>query len=114
MDYRQNLAETLKLAKETSDLSLTAFAEKLKISKTQLVEFLNERGNPRMSTVLLIAEKLEINPADLLAPPFQSQKHPALELMLQTRIVLRFVAPQNRQAFVAHYAKMLLLMEDAQ
>jgi len=109
--YRQNLAEALRLAKETSDLSLTAFAEELEISRSQLLEFLKERGNPRVETILHIAAKLEIDPAALFESPFRSKPHPALELIFQGRTVLRLVAPQNRQAFLDHFTQMLTLLE---
>ena len=113
VDYRENLAAVLRLIKEESSLSVTEFARKLDISRSQLVEFLKERGNPRMDTVLHISEKLGIDPAEFFAPPFRPKQHPVLELMLQAHILLRDVAPQNRPAFVDHFTQMLLLMEEA-
>lgn len=112
MDYRQNLAEVLRAVKEAENLSLTKLAKKLEISRSQLVEFLKENGNPRMDTFLLIAKKLKIDPAKLLAPPIQTKEHQVLEPMLHVRALIRLVAPRNRRAFLDHFTQMVLLMEN--
>ena len=67
MEISKNMADVLLKIKEERDLSLTEFAEQLGISRSALQEYTSGTGVPRLSTVVILAQKLGMEPADLLA-----------------------------------------------
>lgn len=54
---------------EERQLSLTEFSKELGIGKSSLQAYLNGQQNMRSDTIELIAEKLEITPAELVSYP---------------------------------------------
>ena len=66
MGLFKNLAETLSAIKRERRLSTTNFAVELDISRSALQEYLEGKGNPRLSTIFFIAEKLNMDPAVLI------------------------------------------------
>lgn len=69
---------------EERQLSLTEFSKELGIGKSSLQAYLNGQQNMRSDTIELIAEKLEITPAELVSYPAEQQPpsenlHPLLE-----------------------------------
>ena len=72
---------------EERQLSLTEFSKELGIGKSSLQAYLNGQQNMRSDTIELIAEKLEITPAELVSYPAEQQPpsenlHPLLEPLL--------------------------------
>ena len=61
---------------EERQLSLTEFSKELGIGKSSLQAYLNGQQNMRSDTIELIAEKLEITPAELVSYP--AEQHPLL------------------------------------
>ncbi len=58
---------------EERQLSLTEFSKELGIGKSSLQAYLNGQQNMRSDTIELIAEKLEITPAELVSYPAEQQ-----------------------------------------
>ena len=84
MDIQKNIAAAIRAAMEERQLSLTEFSKELGIGKSSLQAYLNGQQNMRSDTIELIAEKLEITPAELVSYPAEQQPpsenlHPLLE-----------------------------------
>ena len=69
MDIQKNIAAAIRAAMEERQLSLTEFSKELGIGKSSLQAYLNGQQNMRSDTIELIAEKLEITPAELVSYP---------------------------------------------
>lgn len=67
MKLRENFTDNMKLIFERSSYSLAEFADELSISRSALQDILKGSSNPTLSTVDLIAEKLDIDPISLLS-----------------------------------------------
>ena len=84
MDIQKIIAAAIRAAMEERQLSLTEFSKELGIGKSSLQAYLNGQQNMRSDTIELIAEKLEITPAELVSYPAEQQPpsenlHPLLE-----------------------------------
>ena len=66
MDIQKNIAAAIRAAMEERQLSLTEFSKELGIGKSSLQAYLND-------TIEIIAEKLEITPAELVSYPAEQQ-----------------------------------------
>ncbi len=66
MVLQENLSKALQQIRTDKSWSIQRFADELYISKSNLQNLLSARGNPRLGTVEHIAERLQINPVDLL------------------------------------------------
>lgn len=67
MESWTTMANILSEVKLKRSLSLTDFAKELGISRSSLQEYIHGRGDPRLSTVESLAQRLEINPAALIS-----------------------------------------------
>lgn len=84
LDIQKNIAAAIRAAMEERQLSLTEFSKELGIGKSSLQAYLNGQQNMRSDTIELIAEKLEITPAELVSYPAEQQPpsenlHPLLK-----------------------------------
>lgn len=67
MEISKNLSAVLVKFKEERGLSLTEFAEELGISRSALQEYISGEGVPRLSTIVILAQKLGMEPKELLS-----------------------------------------------
>lgn len=75
MTIKNNIAAKMKAIMAEKDATVVEFAQELGIARSSLQEYLKETSNPRTDTIELIAEKLEISPAELISDPeFKAEK----------------------------------------
>lgn len=75
MVLQENLSKALQQIRDDRSWSIQRFADELYISKSNLQNLLSGRGNPRLGTVEHIADRLQINPVDLLTNLVLNQKY---------------------------------------
>lgn len=69
VDYRRVLAENVKAARKSLDLSQEALALEAEIDWTYISGIERGKRNPSLTLIAKLAEKLETSPAALLTPP---------------------------------------------
>ena len=89
MSIRENLSIRLQEIREERGLSITDFSEELEISRTLLQAILSGKANPRADTIEHIAEKLQISPISLLAPPSVSQQEDRLVQEVTDHVLMK-------------------------
>lgn len=67
MGIHKNLSNHLRTFKKEHNLSLMEFSNHLGIGRTALQEYIQETGNPTLSTIEQIARGLGMTEAELLA-----------------------------------------------
>ena len=66
-EMQKNIARKLKVAMEQRRKTVTEFSEELGIPMNSLKNYLRGRSNPRADTIALLAECLELTPAELIS-----------------------------------------------
>ena len=66
MQIQHNMATVIRVVKEARGESLAEFSAELEISRSSLQEYLSGHGNPNISTVEHLADKLGVDPIFLL------------------------------------------------
>jgi len=69
VDYRETLAENVKLARKALNLSQEALALETEIDRTYISGIERAKRNPSLTLIVKLAERLETTPAALLTPP---------------------------------------------
>ena len=71
MDLNKNFSTILNIIKSERQKSMTEFSEELEISRSALQEYLSGSGNPNLTTIEHIAQKLNVSPCFLLLGDFK-------------------------------------------
>ena len=96
MGMQENMAAVICAMKEASNLSLAEFAAELHVSRSALQEYMSGTGNPRIETVRHLAEKMGVEPEELLCGMDGPDRVRLLEHIVKT---LGFIQklPEDRQ-----------------
>ena len=66
-EMQKNIARKLKATMEQRQKTVTEFSEEIGIPISSLKNYLRGRSNPRADTIALLAECLELTPAELIS-----------------------------------------------
>lgn len=100
MQIQQNMATVIRVVKEARGESLAEFSAKLEISRSSLQEYLSGHGNPNISTIEHLAEKLGVDPIFLLTGTRPSDEMDSLLRMINQLSYLSRLDTDNRILFV--------------
>ena len=109
MSIQNNIAAVMRELKKQSGKSMTEFSEQLEISRSALQEYLAGTGNPSVTTVEHIAEKLNIDPVVLFSASFSTDQLDILLLLLNTVQSLDKLSPEQRTHFAELFLEMVSL-----
>ena len=99
MDLNQNLAAVLNIMKTERQKSMTEFSEELEISRSALQEYLAGSGNPNLTTIEHIAQKLNVSPYFLLLGDFNEEQLSAFMKMIDVLSLLSDLPSEKRKRF---------------
>jgi len=114
MGMRQIFAENLQAKRAMLGKNQEAFAEELEISRSELQKYLNGTGNPTIDKIEQIAEKIEMEPMDLLFTPMNPERFGAEELLLQINKTIQALDPKQRGVLAAGLAEIIRCLEAEQ
>lgn len=100
MQIQQNMATVIRVVKEARGESLAEFSAELEISRSSLQEYLSGRGNPNISTIEHLAEKLGVDPIFLLTGTHPGDEMNSLLNMINQLGYLSRLDTDNRVLFV--------------
>ena len=108
MGLQENIAVTMRAVMERQGKSLADFSEELGISRNALYDYLRGRGNPSVSTLEHIAQRLEMDPAALLGLFVLDQREITL-LLLDTIQGVAELPEERRVRFAELFLEMVRL-----
>lgn len=78
LQIKQNIASTLKRMKVERERNMEEFSEELTIAKSTLQSYINEdeKANPTIRTLEVVASKLGITVSELIADPSEPDPRP--------------------------------------
>ena len=91
--------------------SISEFSEELGVSRSSMQELLKGNGNPRMDTVELIAERLQIDPLVLLSCSYSEGQLKNIMLLLETIDIISNLPDGKKVKFASLFQELILLME---
>ena len=111
MTIQQNMAAVMQMLKEQRNVSLTEFSDSLEISRSTLQEYITGNGNPSMSMVEHIANKLDVDPLLLIAGVDDPPKAELVMLLFQTTKEVVALPDGKRQLFAELFEKIVSLWD---
>ena len=78
---------------------MTEFSEELEISRSALQEYLSGSGNPNLTTIEHIAQKLNVSPCFLLLGDFKEDQLCVFLKMIDILSLLSDLPPEKRKRF---------------
>ena len=83
MEIQKNMALVLSALRQENGKSLDEFSQELEISRSTLQEYLSGKGNPSLSTVEHLAEKLGLDASILMSGGFSADQFQVLLKLLE-------------------------------
>lgn len=111
MGLQENLSAVMRAVMERQGKSLAEFSEELGISRNALYDYLRGRGNPSVSTLEHIAQRLEIDPTALLGLSALDQREISF-LLLDTIQEVAELPEERRLRFAELFVEMVGLWND--
>lgn len=111
MNLNKNFAAILNIIKSERQKSMTEFSEELEISRSALQEYLSGVGNPNLTTIEHIAQKLGISPYFWLLGDFSGEQLSAFLKMMDIFSLLSDLPPEKRKRFAELLFEMISLWD---
>lgn len=109
MNLNKNLAAVLNIIKSERQKSMTEFSEELEISRSTLQEYLSGAGNPNLTTIEHIAQKLNVSPCFLLWGDFKDEQLSAFLKITDFLSLVSYLTPEKRKRFAELLFEMISL-----
>lgn len=112
MRMQENIAQFIRTVMEQQDKSLAEFSEELGISRNALYAYRSGSGNPTISTLERIAEKLDVDPAFLLLGVHEQEGNAPALLLLDTVQSVVELPERQRQRFTELFTEIVHLWNE--
>ena len=109
MDLNKNVAAVLSIMKTERQKSMTEFSEELEISRSALQEYLSGAGNPNLTTIEHIAQKLNVSPYFLLLDDFNDEQLGVFMKMIDILSLVSDLPSEKRKRFAELLFEMITL-----
>ena len=109
MNLNKNFSTILNIIKSERQKSMTEFSEELEISRSALQEYLSGVGNPNLTTIEHIAQKLNVSPYFLLLGDFNEEQLKAFLKMMDILSFLSDLPTEKRKRFAELLFEMISL-----
>ena len=106
---QRKMADVLRILKAERGKSMAEFSKELEVSRSTLQEYLSGNGNPNISTVEHMAEKLGVNASLLLFGDFSEDQLSILLKLLDILSFLSDLTPDKRSRFAELLLEMISL-----
>ena len=113
MELKRNMATVIRALKEESGKSTADFSVELEVSRSTLQKYLSGQGNPNLSTVEHLAEKLGIDASFLISSNSSEDQLDILLKLLETLKLLSGLSIGKRQKFAQLLLEMVSLWDDS-
>lgn len=111
MGMIENMAHTMRLYMEQRNKSTAAFSDELEIARSTLRQYIEGTGNPSLSTVEHIAQKLDVDPIVLICGDREPQETSTAVRVLQASIAIAELSAEDRQCLFESFKKVVSFLE---
>lgn len=111
MSMIENMAQTMRLYMEQRNKSTAAFSDELEIARSTLRQYIEGTGNPSLSTVEHIAQKLDVDPVMLICGNWEPQGTSTAVRVLQTTMAVAELSAEDRQCLFDCFEKVVSFLE---
>lgn len=112
MEIQKNMSVVMQAIKRERNKSLVDFAEELEVASSSLQEYLTGRGNPRMTTIEHLAQKLNVDVTFLISGAFSDSEIEVLLKLLDTLGLLSGLPVPKRRKFAQLLLEMVSLWDE--
>lgn len=112
MSMQENVARMMRAFQTAENKSTAAFSEELEISRSTLQSYLNGTGNPSVSMLEHIAQKLAVDPVVLVSDAFSGERADRLLLVMQTMNALAALSEEKRKSLAELFVQIAALWEE--
>ena len=112
MGIQDNMAEIMRLIKESKGKSIVDFSEELEISPTTLQEYLKAGGNPTVKTIEHLAKKMGVDPLALISGKVDPEQYEITRIMLNTIEEVSGLSQPKRVRFAELFLELVQLWEE--
>lgn len=112
MGLQENIAAYIRDVMKREHKSLTEFSEELGISRNSLYDYSTGEGNPTLSTLEHIAERLGIDPAALILGVLNLDQREVLLLLTDTVQDVAKLPEEKRLRFAELFLEMVRLWDE--
>ncbi len=111
MGIRQNFTNAIRIYKEQHNLSLCEFSGALEVSRSTIQEYLDGRGNPSLSMIELIAEKMDMDPRVLISGEFEPGQLGLLLYLLRSFKTVDTLTPEKQRQLGILFIEIVSLLD---
>ena len=113
MSLQDNLAAVIRALMKQKDKSLSEFSEELGVSRNSLHAYSKGEGNPMLSTIEHIAERLGISPAALILGALDGgSQYEISQLLLDTIQRVSELTEEKRLRFAELFLELVKLWDE--
>lgn len=112
MGMRENMSEVMRMLKRYNKKSVEEISTDLDISSSTLQEYLSGKGNPTVSMIEHIAEKLGVDPIALVSGKIEAEQSQIVFLLLDTIQAVADLPQPRRLKFAELFLELVNLWED--
>lgn len=110
MSIQQNIANYITMVKAARNISLSDFAESLDISRAALQSYLQGTGNPSVTTINHLAQKLDIDPVALVSASFEPDQLRIIRFLLENTEWLAKLPDEKRDRLAELFFEIVLML----
>ena len=114
MSLQDNMAAFIKEVMKRENKSLTEYAEELEISWNSLYDYITGGGNPTLSTLGHIAERMGVSPAALILGILDLDQREIMLMLADTVQDVARLPKEKRMRFVELFLEMAALWDDVE
>lgn len=112
MGLQENMAAFIREIMRRNGKTLTEFSEELGISRNSLYAYCTGGGNPTMTTLEHMAERLNVNPASLILGVFDLEQGRIANLLLDTVQSVSELPEEKRLRFAELFLEIIRLWDE--
>jgi len=112
MGMQENIASMLQAKRQLSRQSIDEWSEELGIAHSTLQDYLKGAGNPTVKMIEHLAEKLDIDPIDLVSGKMKPEQYKIVCLMLDTVKAVSVLPQSKRMRFAELFLELVQLWEE--
>ena len=109
-EIQENIAQKLRVTMERHQRTISDFADELDIPSSSLKNYLRGTSNPRADTIALLADRLDLTPAELISdlPPGTIQA----KLVFRAAKEIGELAPEQREVGIQLFLALVDLFSE--
>lgn len=112
MTLQQHLSTYMNSVRLNRKQSINKFAEDSGVSRSSMQKILKGTCNSRIDTIKCIADNLDVNPEDMLFPPYDESHQEFALLLIRTLETFSNLPREKQENAASMFNDLILMMEE--